>query len=94
MAFPDLLENPSRTILTGEGGAGASRFKHIVEIDGRYRRLVPDELDQLQCFPKGWTDTGMSDGHRAFCMGNALVVGIPHRIGKVIASTVSERELL
>lgn len=84
MAFPDLLENPSRTILTGEGGAGASRFKHIVEIDGRYRRLVPDELDQLQGFPKGWTNTGMTDGHRAFCMGNALVVGIPHIIGKQI----------
>lgn len=85
MAFPDLLTNPSRTILTGEGGAGASRFKHIVEIDGRYRRLVPDELDQLQGFPKGWTADGMSDGHRAFCMGNALVVGIPHIIGQVIA---------
>ena len=85
MAFPDLLENPSRTILTGEGGAGASRFKHIVEIDGRYRRLVPDELDQLQGFPKGWTNTGMTDGHRAFCMGNALVVGIPHLIGREIA---------
>jgi hypothetical protein len=88
MAFPDLLENPSRTILTGEGGAGASRFKHIVEIDGRYRRLVPDELDQLQCFPKGWTATGMSDGHRAFCMGNALVVGIPHLIGKEMSSRI------
>ena len=86
MAFPDLLTNPSRTILTGEGGAGASRFKHIVEIDGRYRRLVPDELDQLQGFPKGWTDTGMSDGHRAFCMGNALVVGVPHLIGMVISA--------
>ncbi|MBE6466476.1 DNA (cytosine-5-)-methyltransferase [Denitrobacterium detoxificans] len=85
MAFPDLLENPSRTILTGEGGAGASRFKHIVEIDGRFRRLVPDELDQLQGFPKGWTNVGMSDGRRAFCMGNALVVGIPHLIGKEIA---------
>ena len=87
MAFPDLLTNPSRTILTGEGGTGASRFKHIVEIDGRYRRLVPDELDQLQGFPKGWTDTGMSDGRRAFCMGNALVVGVPHRIGKIIAGS-------
>lgn len=85
MAFPDLLSNPSRTILTGEGGSGASRFKHIVEIDGRFRRLVPDELDQLQGFPKGWTDTGMTDGHRAFCMGNALVVGIPHLIGLEIA---------
>lgn len=92
MAFPDLLENPSRTILTGEGGAGASRFKHIVEIDGRYRRLVPDELDQLQGFPKGWTATGMSDGRRAFCMGNALVVGIPHLIGKEIAKRAAQRE--
>lgn len=53
--------------------------------DGRYRRLVPDELDQLQGFPKGWTDTGMTDVQRAFCMGNALVVGIPHLIGRVIA---------
>lgn len=86
MAFPDLLTNPSRTILTGEGGSGASRFKHIIKTEeGRYRRLVPDELDQLQGFPKGWTDTGMSDGRRAFCMGNALVVGIPHLIGAEIA---------
>lgn len=85
MAFPDLLTNPSRTILTGEGGSGASRFKHVVQIDGRYRRLVPDELDQLQGFPKGWTDAGMTDGQRAFCMGNALVVQIPHEIGKVLA---------
>ena len=85
MAFPDLLTNPSRTILTGEGGSGASRFKHIIEIDGRFRRLVPDELDQLQGFPKGWTKSGMTDGPRAFCMGNALVVQIPHAIGKEIA---------
>ena len=56
--------------------------------DGRYRRLVPGELDQLQGFPKGWTDTGMTDVQRAFCMGNALVVGIPHLIGKVIAEQV------
>ena len=93
MAFPDLLTNPSRTILTGEGGAGASRFKHIVVIDGRYRRLVPDELDQLQGFPKGWTADGMSDGHRAFCMGNALVVGIPHRIGTEIAKRLENDEV-
>ena len=86
MAFPDPIDRPSRTILTSEGGAGASRTKHAVATaDGRMRRLVPDELDQLQTFPKGWTDTGMTDGHRAFCMGNALVVEIVHRIGKEIA---------
>jgi len=89
VTFPDPLDQPSRTILTGEGGKGASRMKHVVEQDGRLRRLVPDELDQLQMFPRGWTDDGMSDGHRAFCMGNALVTGIPHRIGKVIAGRLT-----
>ena len=85
MSFPDPVDKPSRTILTGEGGAGASRFKHVVECsDGRYRRLVPDELDRLQGFPRGWTNTGMTDGNRAFCMGNALVTGVPHRIGRAM----------
>lgn len=71
-------------------GGSASRSKHIVaSTDGRYRRLVPDELDQLQGFPKGWTDTGMTDINRAFCMGNALIVGIPHLIGKAIAKRFS-----
>ena len=81
VAFPDPLDRPSRTILTSEGGSGPSRMKHVVMGDsGRLRRLVPDELDQLQCFPKGWT-AGMTDSQRAFCMGNALVTEIPHRIG-------------
>jgi DNA (cytosine-5)-methyltransferase 1 len=84
MAFPDPLDRPSRTILTGEGGTGASRTKHVIEQGGRLRRLVPDELDQLQGFPRGWTDTGMSDTRRAFCMGNALVVGVVRRIGEEI----------
>ncbi|WP_321970883.1 DNA (cytosine-5-)-methyltransferase [Paratractidigestivibacter sp.] len=89
MAFPDATNRPSRTILTGEGGRGASRFKHVIKCeDGRYRRLVPDELDQLQGFPRGWTNTGMSDGRRAFCMGNALVVGIPHRIGQALIRSI------
>lgn len=85
MSFPDALDRPSRTILTGEGGTTPSRFKHVIKTsDGRLRRLVPDELDQLQCFPAGWTNTGMTDGQRAFCMGNALVTGIPHRIGHAL----------
>jgi len=84
VAFPDSLDKPARTILTSEGGSGASRTKHaIVGDSGQLRRLVPDELDQIQMFPKGWT-RGMSDGHRAFCMGNALIVGIPHAIGQAI----------
>lgn len=31
MSFPDATDKPSRTILTGEGGTGASRFKHVIE---------------------------------------------------------------
>lgn len=85
VAFPDDLDKPSRTILTSEGDTGPSRMKHAVRGDsGRLRRLVPDELDALQTFPKGWT-SGLSDSQRAFCMGNALVVEIPRRIGKRIA---------
>ena len=92
MAFPDALDRPSRTILTGEGGRSASRFKHVIEtVDGRCRRLVPDELDRLQGFPRGWTDTGMTDGQRAFCMGNALVVGVPHAIGRALAEIDAQR---
>lgn len=87
MAWPDPTDKPARTILTGEGGAGASRMKHAIKGDsGRIRRLVPDELDQIQMFPKGWTNMGMSEGNRAFCMGNALVVGIPHAIGKAMVA--------
>lgn len=86
MAFPDLATNPSRTILTSEGGRSASRMKHIIEVDGRWRRLVPEELERLQGFPAGWTDgCGMTDNQRAFCMGNALVVGVVRRIGEAIA---------
>ena len=87
MAFPDGLDKPARTILTGEGGSGPSRTKHVIESEnGRLRRLVPDELDQIQMFPKGWTNVGMSDAQRSFCMGNSLVTDIPHRIGIQIAA--------
>jgi DNA (cytosine-5)-methyltransferase 1 len=86
MAFPDRLDRAARTILTGEGGTSASRFKHIIQPvpGGPLRRLTPEELEELNGFPRGWTDTGMSDVKRAFCMGNALVVGIVERIGREI----------
>ncbi|MEN6431068.1 MAG: DNA cytosine methyltransferase, partial [Coriobacteriales bacterium] len=84
MCFPDDPRLPSRTILTGEGGRGPSRFKHVIEQDGVYRRLTPVELERLNGFPDGWTQ-GMPDSRRAFCMGNALVVGLVRAIGDEIA---------
>jgi len=81
MAFPDYLDKPSRTIITGEGGAGASRFKHVVlPPSNRYRRLTPVELERLNMFPDNHT-LGASDLRRAFLMGNALVTGIIENIG-------------
>ena len=84
MAFPDYLDRPSRTIITGEGGAAASRFKHVVLTpSGRYRRLMPIELERLNMFPDNHTlHQDVSDGRRAFLMGNALVCGIVQLVGK------------
>lgn len=84
MAFPDAPDKPSRTIITGEGGSGPSRFKHVVLTrSGRYRRLTPVELERLNMFPDRHTE-GVSDSRRAFLMGNALVTGIIEKIGIVL----------
>ena len=91
--FPDSLEEPSRTILTGEGGAGPSRFKHIVLQDGRLRRLTPIELERLNGFPNDWT-AEHADGRRAFLMGNALTVGIVKRIGIALKARASANQRL
>lgn len=84
MAFPDNLDKPSRTIITAEGGASPSRFKHVVQTpSGRYRRLLPIELERMNMFPDNHTlHPEVSDGRRAFLMGNALVCGIVEQIGK------------
>ena len=84
MAFPDYLDQPSRTIITGEGGTAPSRFKHVVKTkSGRYRRLLPIELERMNMFPDNHTmHSEVSDGRRAFLMGNALVCGIVEQIGK------------
>lgn len=93
MAFPDSLEKPSRTILTGEGGSTPSRFKHVIRTEGGFRRLLPIELERLCGFPDGWTAPEntkfrISDGRRAFFMGNALVVGLVSRVGEILAQDI------
>jgi DNA (cytosine-5)-methyltransferase 1 len=88
MVFPDPLNKPSRTIITGEGGAAASRFKHVIKTaDGRLRRLTPIELERLNMFPDNHTE-GASDIKRAFFMGNALVIGVIERIGKTLLKKI------
>jgi len=88
MIFPDALDKPSRTIITGEGGSSPSRFKHVIETkDGRKRRLTPIELERLNMFPDNHTE-GVSDVRRAFFMGNALVVGIIEKLGESLAKNI------
>ncbi|HMR73081.1 MAG TPA: DNA (cytosine-5-)-methyltransferase [Candidatus Saccharibacteria bacterium] len=90
MTFPDALDRPSRTIITGEGGVGPSRFKHVVKTpSGKYRRLMPLELERLDMFPDNHTKLeGVSDARRAFICGNALVVGAITKVGKALAKKV------
>ncbi|CAL2084928.1 DNA (cytosine-5-)-methyltransferase [Tenacibaculum sp. 190524A05c] len=89
MIFPDALDNASRTIITGEGGKSPSRFKHVVEQNGRLRRLTPKELERLNMFPDNHTElNGISDTKRAFFMGNALVVGIVKKLGEELSERI------
>lgn len=94
MAFPDYLDKPSRTMITGEGGTAPSRFKHVVRTpSGRYRRLIPIELERLNMFPDNHTfHQEVSDGRRAFLMGNALVCGIIEQIGKSLYRFIYDEE--
>ena len=97
MIFPDPLDKPSRTIITGEGGKSPSRFKHVIQTPKGYRRLSPVELERLNMFPDDHTKLeGVSDTKRAFFMGNALVVGVIEKIGVALNKKINifKKELL
>ena len=92
VTFPDALDRASRTIVTGEGGRGPSRFKHVVKTkSGKHRRLTPIELERLNQFPDNHTKEA-TDNKRAFFMGNALVVGVVKKLSKsLLKSRLSRR---
>lgn len=96
MVFPDSLDKPSRTIVTGEGGSSPSRFKHVIKTkSGKLRRLTPVELEKLNMFPVNHTKLMQNgkitpDVKRAFIMGNALVVGVITELGKSLADFIKE----
>lgn len=81
IAFPDSLEKPARTMLTSEGSL--NRSTHVIEDPKSkcYRILTPLETERINGFPDNWTDTGMPQNFRYFCMGNALVVGLIEKMG-------------
>ena len=85
MSFPDPLDKPSRTIITSEMTKSPNRFTHVIKdpVNGRYRRLVPVELERLNMFPDNHT-AGETDNKRGFFMGNALVCGVIEKVGENI----------
>ena len=95
MVFPDSLNKPSRTIITGEGGSSPSRFKHVIQTKKGYRRLSPVELERLNMFPDNNIKLyGVSDTKRAFFMGNALVVGVIEKIGLALKEKIENEALV
>lgn len=74
--FPDSLDKPARTMLTSE--SSLNRSTHVIEDPKTkmYRKLTPIETERINGFPDDWTNTGMPESFRYFCMGNALVVRI------------------
>jgi DNA (cytosine-5)-methyltransferase 1 len=90
IAFPDPWDRPGRTMLTSE--STLNRSTHVVSDPGtgRLRLLTPVEAERLQGFDDEWTNSGMPDRMRYFCMGNALVVPMITRMGKVLDSIIEE----
>jgi DNA (cytosine-5)-methyltransferase 1 len=86
MIFPEPMDMPSRTIITGEGGRSPSRFKHVVDTKNGLRRLIPMELERLNMFPDNFTEhEEVTPNKRAFLMGNALVIGVVEKLGESLA---------
>lgn len=92
IAFPDPWDRPGRTMLTSE--STLNRSTHVVTDPGtgRLRLLTPVEAERLQGFDDEWTNTGMPDRMRYFCMGNALVVPMMTRMGRVLDTIIAEEE--
>lgn len=90
IAFPDPWDRPSRTMLTSE--STLNRSTHVVADPrtGKLRILTPVEAERLQGFDDYWTDTGMPQRMRFFCMGNALVVPMITRMGKVLDHIIDQ----
>lgn len=98
IAFPDPLDRPARTMLTSEGTK--NRSSHVIAdpATGRLRILTPVETERIQGFDDEWTKISLIDGKetemparmRRFCMGNALVVPMITRMGKVLDDIIEK----
>ncbi len=84
VGFPDSIDKPSRTMLTSETQVG--RTSHVVTDlqSGRLGVLTPIECERLNDFLDNWTNTGMPEKMRYFCMRNALVINMVIKICSIL----------
>ena len=92
IAFPDSWDKPGRTMLTSE--STLNRSTHVVSDPGtgRLRTLTQIEAERLQGFDDDWTNSGMPNRMRFFCMGNALVVPMITRMAKVLDKIIDKEQ--
>ena len=100
IAFPDPLDRPGRTMLTSE--STKNRSTHVVAdpSSGRLRLITEIEAERMQGFDDDWTKYCLIDGERVempkrmryFCMGNALVVPMITRMGRILDGILIDEE--
>ena len=84
IAFPDNIDMPARTMLTSE--SSVNRSTHVIRDpqNGQLRLITPMEAERIQGFGDDWTNMGMQEKFRYFCIGKALVVLMVTRMGKTL----------
>ena len=92
IAFPDPSDKPARTMLTSE--ASKNRSTHVVKDPetGELRLLTPLECERIQGFDDNWTNTGMPQSFRYFCMGNVGVVKLVEYMGTKLNEIVKKED--
>jgi len=95
MSLTDDLNKPGRTMLTSEGTK--NRSTHLIEVkksdnDIKLRKLTPIECERLNGFDDDWTNTGMTERFRYFCMGNALVVGLVTKMSIELSDIIDKEK--
>ncbi|MDD3903776.1 MAG: DNA cytosine methyltransferase, partial [Sphaerochaeta sp.] len=90
--YPEPLDRPSRTMLTSESSKNRSTHVIMDPQTKRLRLLTPVECERLDGFPANWTNTGMPEKFRYFCMGNALVVGVIEMMGKKLIELIESNQ--
>jgi DNA (cytosine-5)-methyltransferase 1 len=92
IAFPDSIDAPARTMLTSE--SSLNRSTHVIRDpqNGKLRLITPVEAERIQGFDDDWTNRGMPEKFRYFCMGNALVVPMVTRMGKTLNRIFDDEE--